>query len=184
MVDIHQTLTDGGKARIDLLRYSVMSITMEPLFLFLASEYRLRPTHKSALALFDVFCATQSRARLAAYELLPPRELGLSAEIAQIRGRWTALQSPPPEEEDESPRSVAPWPSRVLFDKLVQGLRSDASGRLAAVSTGYDPQLTPQENLPGGKMSAIQRQFVDQVWLPFARPRLVDAGYWQISAIG
>src|SRR4051812_4507840 len=112
MVDIHQTLKHGGKARIELLRYCVMSITMEPLFLFLASEYRLRPPHAGALALFDVFCAAQSRARLAAYELLPPRELALAAEIARIRSRRDALQSPPPEEE-QNLRSVAPWPSRM-----------------------------------------------------------------------
>src|SRR4051812_6970326 len=106
MIDLDETLARGGKERLDLLRYCVMSITMEPVFVFLASQYRLRPTHAGALALFDVFCAPQSRARLSAYELLPPRELGLAGDIAQIRSRWDALQSPP-QDEDQNLRSVA-----------------------------------------------------------------------------
>ena len=183
MIDIDEALTRGGAQRLGLLRYCVISITMEPLFLFLASEYRLRPSHNGALTLFDSFCAINAPARLTAYELLPPRELGVAAEIARIRERCRALQTPAEQSEDEV-RSVAPAPSRTLFDALVRGIRSDARGTLAALGAAYDPQLTAQENLPGGKMSASQRQFVDRVWQPLVRPRLVSAGFWQVGSIG
>jgi hypothetical protein len=183
MIDIADTLARGGRGRIDLLRYCVMSIAMEPLFLFLADEYRLRPTHAGALAIYDVFCEPHSRARLSAHDLLPPRELALAAEVARLRERWTAMQAPP-EEDDEEPRTVPAGPGRSLFDTLVRGVRADANGKLAAVSAAYDPWLSPAENLPGGKMNASQRSFVDHVWQPYARPLLASAGFWQIATVG
>jgi hypothetical protein len=184
MIDIADTLARGGSRRVDLLRYCVMTIAMEPVFLFAAGEYRLRPTHTGALALFEVFCDPRSQARLSAYDLLPPRELALASEIARIRERWTAMQAPPPATDDEAARTVPAGPGRGLFDTLVRGVRADAHGKLAALSAAYDPALSPAENLPGGKMTASQRSFVDNVWQPFARPRLAAAGFWQIAAIG
>jgi hypothetical protein len=186
MIDIDAILARGGRERLDLMHYCVMSITMEPLFLFVSGEYRLRPTHVGALALFDMFCATQAPARLAAYELIPPRELSVAAEVSRIRERWNAMQKPAAENEDhegDTLRSVAPWPSRALFDALVHGLRADVHRKLETVSTSYDPQLSPQENLPGGQMSATQRQFVERIWQPIVRPRLTSAGFWQVATI-
>jgi hypothetical protein len=186
VIDIDETLTRGGRERIDLLRYCVISQQMEPLFLFLATEYRLRPAHAAALALFDMFVAADAPARLAAYELLPPRELALGAEVAKIRERWTAMQAPaqPSDAEaDGDVRTSPSWPPRMLFDTLVQGIRSDARGNLVALSGAYDPQLTPEQNLPGGKMSATHRQFVERVWQPIVRPRLTSAGFWQVGTI-
>ena len=182
MIDIDATFSRGGVERLDLLRYCVMAINMEPLFLFLAGEYRLRPTHAGALALFDMFCATGAPARLEAYELLPPRELALAAEISKIRERWAAMQAPAHEDE-ETTRSAPSWPARSLFDALARGVRADTHGRLRSIGASYDPQLTPHENLPGGKLSASQRQFVERVWQPIVRPRLAAAGFWQISTI-
>jgi hypothetical protein len=182
MIDIADTLARGGSGRMDLLRYCVMTITMEPVFLFLAGEYRLRPTHAGALALYDVFCEPRSPARLSAHELLPPRDLALSTGIAQIRERWTAMQAPA--QDDEAPGRVPAGPARSLFDSLVRGVRADANGRLAALVAAYDPRLSAAENLPGGKLNASQRSFVDNVWLAFARPRLAAAGFWQIATVG
>ena len=163
-------------------------MNMEPLFVFLAAEYRLRPTHAGALALFDMFCAADAPARLAAYEILPPRELSLSAEVGRVRAQWSAMQAPPAEteekEREEGARSVPAGPGRAMFDPLVKSVRVDSHRRLAAVSARYDPRLTPQENLPGGRLSATQRQFVDRVWRPIVRPRLGGAGFWQVSTIG
>jgi hypothetical protein len=186
VIDVDDTLARGGVERLEFLRYCVMSITMEPLFVFLSGEYRLRPTHAAAVALFDMFCAADAPARLAAYELLPPRELALSSEVIRVRAQWTAMQAPRTEPESEEPeevRSVAPWPSRALFDSLVKGVRADSHRRLAAASESYDPRLTPQENLPGGQLSASQRQFVDRIWTPIVRPRLAGAGFWQVATI-
>lgn len=182
MVDIDETLKRGGAARLDFLRYCVMSINIEPLFLFTAGEYRLKPTHLGALALYDAFCATDAPARLSAHELLPPRELGVAAEISRIRDRWNAMQTTP--EVDDDMRAVPPWPSRALFDALVKGVRADTHQKLTAIAAAYDPKLTPLENLPGGKLSAAQRQFVDRVWIPVVRPRLTAAGFWQVATVG
>lgn len=183
MIDIDEILTRGGRARIDFLRYCVMSINIEPVFLFLAGEYRLRPAHAAALALFDLFCAADAPARLTAHELLPPRELGLGLEIARIRESWAELQTPP-SADDEEPRPVPPWPGRALFDALVRGVHADTHVRLAELATRYDPQRSPHENLPGGKLSTSQRQFVERVWTPIVRPRLTAAGFWQIATVG
>lgn len=184
MIDVADTLVRGGQARIDLLKFCVMSIAMEPVFLFLAAEYRLRPTHAGALALYDVFCDPGSAARLRTYELLPPRELALAAEVARLRERWTAMQAPPPEEDaEQEPRTIPAGAGRTLFDTLVRGVSADASGRIKALGAAYDPSLSAAENLPGGRMNPAQRSFVDNVWQPFARPRLASAGFWQIATV-
>jgi hypothetical protein len=180
MVDIEDLLNRGGAGRIALLRYCVMSIRMEPIVVFLAQEYRYRPSHAGALALFDLFCDEHAPARLEAYELLPPRQLGLRAALARVRAQWNQMKSPAPEDEEEL--IAVTTPARDLFDAVVRGLRGDA--RLTALRTSYDPQLTAQENLPGGKMTAGQRQFVEGAWNPVVKPRLTAAGFWQMSTIG
>lgn len=179
MIDVERTLAAGGAERIALLRYCVISITPAPIFMFLAQQYRLRPTHAGALALYDVFCEPQAPARLPDYELLPPRQLALLVAMAPIRAQWTQMQSPA-EPDPETDIAIA-TPARHIFDTLVAGLRADASGRCASLAATFDPQLTADENLPGGRMSAAQRQFVDRVWVPIAKPRLVGAGFWQIA---
>jgi hypothetical protein len=180
MVDIEDLLVRGGAGRIALLRYCVMSIRMEAVFIFLAQEYRYRPSHAGALALFDLFCGEHAPARLKAYELLPPRQLGLSAAVTRVREQWHQMQSPPP--QDENDLIAVMTPARDLFDTIVRGLRGDV--RFTALGASYDPQLTPQENLPGGKMTAGQRQFVEGVWNPVVKPRLTAAGFWQMRTIG
>lgn len=181
MIAIDRTLAAGGAGRIALLRYCVISITPGPLFLFLAQQYRLRPTHSGALALYDVFCEPQAPARLPDYALLPPRQLGLLAAMAPIRAQWSQVQSPAAR-DPETDIAIA-TPARHVFDTLVTGLRADASGLSARLAATFDPELTADENLPGGKMSAAQRHFVDRVWVPIAKPRLVGAGFWQIADI-
>jgi len=181
VVDIPEILEQGGAQRLAFLRYCVLSFSMEPMFVFLVEEFRLRPGHAAALALFDVFCARQAPARLPADEWLPPRELLVEAKIARIRAQWTQMQLPEPPDE-ESAIAVA-TPSRDLFDAIVHGVKQDAQGRLARLSSTYDPALTPEENLPGGKMTAGQRQFVENVWHPILKPRLVRAGFWRIVTV-
>ena len=182
MADIAVILSQGGAQRLAFLRYCVLSFSMEPLFDFLVQEYRLRTSHAGALALFDVFCARQAPARLPAYELLPPRELSLESEIERLRAQWDGVQSAPESVEGEPAIALA-LPARELFDAIVRGIRQDAHGRLARMGSTYDPALTPEENLPGGKMTAGQRQFVDGVWHPVLKPRLVAAGFWRIATV-
>ena len=178
---VAEILSRGGEGRVALLRYCVMSITPEPVFLFLAKEYRLRPTHQSALALYDVFCAPGAAARVRSPAALPPRDLYLSVATGSIRKQWVALHSP--EQLEDGVRISTTVPHRDLFDRLTAALEQDPDGPLARVARQYDPDRTPHQNLPGGKMNAAQKHFVEKVWRPIARPMLVAAGFWQIATI-
>jgi len=180
-VDLSGILIKGGEQRVALLRYCVMSVTMEPVFLFLTQEYRLRPTHAAALALYDVFCARDALARIGVVEGLPPRNLQLQAAVESIREQWTQLQSPA--QPDERSGVAITAPHRNLFDPVADAVWNDSAGRLAELARQYDPSLAPQQNLPGGKMGAVQRHFVEHIWRPVARPRLLAAGFWQIANI-
>jgi hypothetical protein len=180
MADLAALLAAGGRSRIALLRYCVISMQLEPLFVYLAQEYRMRPTPAGAIALYDVFCRPDGPARLSAYSLLPPRELRLGAAIAELRAQ--PQSDDPAEQSDEAP--PRPMASKALFDALDRGLRADSGGTWARVSRDYDSRLEPHQNLRGGRMSAAQRHFVDRVWAPVARPQLVAAGFWQIATIG
>ena len=181
LIDIGDILTRGGEQRIALLRYCVMSVAMEPVFVFLAGEYRMRPTHAGALALYDLFCAADAPARIQAPNALPPRSLHLSSAIQSIRAQGAQAQLPP--QSEDVVRIPITTPARTLFDAVVDDLRKDANGRYARVGSQFDPELAPVQQLPGGNMSPSQRHFRDTVWLPVARPRLVDAGYWQLANI-
>jgi hypothetical protein len=180
-VDVTDTLVKGGEQRVALLRYCVMSVTVEPLFVFLTQEYRLRPTHNAALALYDVFCAPDAPARVRAADLLPPRNLTLVAATRAIRQQWACLQRP--EQREEGPAVSITTPHRNLFDPVAHSLQSNPDGHFLQLAMRYDPRLSPQQNLPGGKMDAVQRHFMDNVWRPVARPRLVAAGFWQVANI-
>ena len=180
-VDITEILMKGGEQRIALLRYCVISMAIEPVFVFLAQEYRLRPTHAAALALYDVFCARDALARIKALDALPPRNLQLHATVQSIREQWTQLQSPP--HADDRPDVAITAPHRNLFDRVAEAVCNDPTGGFASVASQYDPGVAPLQNLPGGKMNAVQRHFVERVWRPLARPRLVAAGFWQIANI-
>jgi hypothetical protein len=178
---IDEALAAGGERRIALLRFCVMSVTMEPVFVMLAQEYRLRPTHAAAVALYDIFCAPDAPARMRARDLLPPRDLRLMSATHWIRRQLAQMQSPvPPDEGWTVPITV---PHRDLFDFIVDRLRNDPEGHIARLARSYDPRRSPEENLPGGNMSESQRRFREKIWLPLARPRLVAAGFWQVGTI-
>jgi hypothetical protein len=180
-INIDELFTRGGEKRIAFLRFCVMSVTMEPIFVFLTGEYRLRPTHAAALALYEVFCAPDAPARIRALHLLPPRDLRLLSATQSIRLQWAQMQSSEQTEEGSTAGIITPH--KNLFDFVVNALRLDPQGRFMEVSNRYNPQLTPQQNLPGGKMNAAQRHFLENIWQPIARPRLVAAGFWRIADI-
>jgi hypothetical protein len=180
-INVSDILRRGGEQRIALLRYCVMSVAMEPVFVFLAGEYRLRPTHAGALALYDLFCAADAPTRIQTPGALPPRSMRLVSAIHSIREHGPQAQLPQPSEGLVHISSTIP--SRCLFDPIVDSLLQDPNGRLAQVSSEFDLEITPKQQPPGGKMSPSQRHFLEAVWLPIARPRLVGAGYWQIANI-
>lgn len=158
-----------------------MSVMLEPVFLFLAQEYRVRPGHGAALALYDVFCDPGAPARIKAPDALPPRDLKLSSAVQMIRRQWKQmLSAEPPAEGNGIPITV---PQRHLFDSVAQACRDDPSGSYTRVARSYNPELTPEQNLAGGRMTEGQRQFVEFVWKPRVRPRLIAAGFWRIADI-
>lgn len=170
----------GGAGRVALLQYCVRSVTPEPIFLFASAEYRLRPSHHAALAIYDVFCAVGSPARIRVPDALPPKELRLAAAVKELR----ALATQSAGHGDNEEALARQIPARFdLFEPLSTALYASQGGPLAALAGCYDPSLTPDQNLPGGRMSASQQYFRDKVWLPVVRPRLVSAGFWQLGAI-
>ena len=64
----------------------------DPLFVFLANEYRLQPTIPGAIALYDTFCTPNAPARLDAVDVLPPRNLGLQQQVERLRRQWDLTQ--------------------------------------------------------------------------------------------
>ncbi len=158
-----------------------MSIQMEPVFAFLTQEYRLRPTHDAALALYDVFCAPEAPARIRARDMLPPRDLRLLSAIRSIRQQRDQMMRPLEGEPDGGVRITTPH--RHLFDGIARAVENDPNGNYARLGNQFDPQLSPEQHLPGGTMNAAQRHFVNYVWRPLARPRLVEGGFWRVAVI-
>ncbi len=178
---VEAALHAGARSRIDLLRHCVQSVTMEPVFAFLVQEYRQRPRHAAALALFDMFCAPGAPARLGAHAVLPPMNLMLAAGMHALRAQWSQMQAAePPAVELAVPVTV---PMRGLFDPVVRALTQETDSAWVHLSRYYDPALDPSANLPGGRMSTAQRHFVENVWKPVVRPCLVSAGFWQLQTI-
>jgi hypothetical protein len=193
-IDVDLEFTRGGRTALDFLSYCVMAYRLEPLFDYLVRDYRTRPTGAGAVTLFDMFCAPAGPARLRAGEPhLPPRELRLVQDLDRVRG---LLHAPVPLEDSDASGSPAratapgshapvhvPAP-RHLFDGLVERLRGGERDLVALPGLDFDPTLTPARNLPGGRMSEGQRAWVEKVWVPGVRPRLVAAGFWRVAALG
>ena len=178
--DIESIFRSGGKGLVDLLEYCARSVQMEPIFVFLVGEYRVAPTATKALALYDVFCAPQALGRISAPEVLPPLDLRILGAMAPLQ-RWLAQSSA------RGPDSAAglspPLPARFHFDFIVAHLQADPTGSLKRICQSYDPSRTPWANLPGGNMTPGQRAFIEKVWEPVLRPRLVEAGFRRIANI-
>lgn len=165
-VDLDNVFAAGGQDLVDVLNYCARSVQMDPVFAFLVHDYRLLPNPGKAIALYDTFIAPGAPARLDASDLLPPRDLSLAKQIETLRRSRTPVT-----------------PGKWIFDALDQHVRNNRRGAIARIKRRYNFKLTPTENLPGKKMTASQRQFVDQVWQPRIRPVLVSAGFRRIANI-
>lgn len=189
-VDIEAVFTTGGRGLVEFLQHCVMATELDPIFVFLAREYRTIPTRDKAIALFDMFCAEGALARISPLPLLPPRNLGLVQAIASLRKVPMPAVPASVETTEETPKEVARpipppvvLPPKYLFDGLSDYLVQEKDGALARLASDYDPALSPLENLSGGEMTAGQRQFVDRVWQPRVRPLLVQSGFRRIANI-
>jgi hypothetical protein len=170
-IDLDDIFARGGQELIDVLNYCVRSVQMDPVFAFLVGEYRMFPTPAKAIALYDMFIATEAPARINAVELLPPRELSLQTLIRNFRPAMPGSFRAPVQ------------PGKNIFDSLAVYVRQNRRGAIARVKRRYNPTRTPTENLPRGKMTEGQKQFVTAVWEPRVRPTLVAAGFRRVANI-
>ena len=178
-VDLDEIFSRGGKELIDLLDYAVRAVKPDLLFVFLVQEYRLLPTAPKVVALYDIFCAPQAPARLSAAEMLPPASLQMDVAVRLVRLNLSQVEAA------RAGASVAPpliLPPKFLFDAIALHLWKK-SPSLRSIKRRYQPRRTPVANLPGGRMNAGQRFFVDKVWEPNLRPRLVAAGFRRMGCI-
>jgi hypothetical protein len=75
-------------------------------------------------------------------------------------------------------------PPRTLFDALYAVLTAADFSPVRSIREAYDPGRGPVENLPGGRMTAGQRQFIEYTWRAQVRPRLLHAGFHRVATIG
>ena len=191
-VEFSELMVRGGRELLDFLHYCVYTQQFSPLFVFLAREYRFRPTAAGAVALYDSFCAPKSQARLDAGPVLPPLNLRLEALVRPFRQRLRqpgAGESPSPVPAEGTPavgrpRSARMPPPRYLFDEVVEYLWNIRETSIDVAAGEFDPSRSPMENLPGGRLSAGQRAFLEKVWRPRIRPQLVQAGFWRAANLG
>jgi hypothetical protein len=172
----------GGKMLLDVLDYAVFVGRWEPLFVYLVGEFRLQPTTPRALALYSVFCANDSPARLPVPHLLAPRDFRLERAVEPLRNpRMVCVDA-----EADPPRfQPAPiQPGKHLFDMLSDAILQQPNGPIAQVERGFDPSLGSHGSLPGGELTPAQRHVVERVWKPWARPQLVAAGFWRVATVG
>ena len=165
---------------IDLLDYCVRSVQMDPVFVFLAQDYRLFPTTPKAVALYDIFCAPQAPARLSLPEVIPPLDLRIAAAIRPLKINWTRVQAA--QLSASPPGPPLTLPPKYLFEGIASHVEKN-SGAMRKIKRRYKPHRTPVENLPGGKITSAQRIFVDKVWEANLRPRLVAAGFQRVATI-
>jgi hypothetical protein len=191
-IDFDDVLKRGGEELIQFLHFCVYSVEMAPLFIFLAREYRFSPTVSGALALYDNFCAAGAPARIKADAVLSPRDGRLDQLITRLRQGKRIFEKAAEEarlacgpDSTAGKRHIPPSPSPViyLFDRVVEHLRDD-EGPLRTAARAFDPTREPMENLPGGKLTAGQRAFLEGVWRPWVRPQLMAAGFWRAANLG
>jgi hypothetical protein len=168
-IDVDEIFTGGGKKLVDFLDYAVRAVQTDVLFSFLVREYREHPTTPKAVVLFDIFCAPRAPARLSLPEVLPPMNLQIAAAMRPL---GLNLVAAPP----------LILPPKYLFDAIDLHLRKNSDG-LRTVKRRYRPSRSPLENLPGGRMNTGQKFFVEKVWEPNLRPRLVAAGFRRVGSI-
>lgn len=181
-IDPWALLTAGGRPALDLLEYCVISVQLEIVVAWLIADYRNRPTVERALVLYDAFLAPGAPARIKADADLPPRELRLPAEIERLRRQVRENEALDAESDDPArPRILPP---RNLFDAVLAALTADHFAAVLPIREAYDPERQPVENLPGGRMSAGQRAFLENAWRARVRPALVRAGFPRISTVG
>jgi hypothetical protein len=126
--DIQQILRRGGRGLVDFLEYCVLARQLDPIFVFLANEYRLQPTIPGAIALYDTFCPPNAPARLDAVDVLPPRNLGLQQQVERLRRQWDLTQQ------------LTQQPAAAAVDAPTNGTEEDPQEEAAELDNPPDVQ--------------------------------------------
>ena len=189
-IKIEEIFSGGGRDLINLLEYSVLSINVDLLFVYLVREFRVRPSAAAAIALHDLFCCSDSPARVSCEAALFPKDARLTQAISPYRASSpdassvSALPRDSSDQHAKTTRFEAPLlPPRYIFDSLVQRITDQEESSSIYSLASYSVALTPHENLPNGELSAAQRRFVEHIWQPIVRPELVAAGFWRVASI-
>lgn len=177
-ISLRETFDRGGRELVDLLEFLVIAYRMDPLFLFLAGEYRMLPSAAGAVALFDVFCTPGSPAVISARTSIPPYDQRIRTAVE----RYRVPTGGAPAQGNQGLQPLL-LPPKYLFDPVSETLEAEVGALLLQIEREYDAAKTPHENLPGGRMTAVQRAFVENHWQPRIRPYLVSSGFRRIANI-
>jgi len=175
-------LAAGGRPAIDLLEYCVTSTQLEIVAAWLIEDYRNRPTAERALVLYDAFLAPGAPARIRAAAVLSPRDLLLAAQVDRVRRQLEDVAVHNARHPDD--RRPPAIPPRNLFDGVYSALTAADFEPVLSIRETYDPDRQPAANLPGGRMSAGQRAFLENTWRARVRPALVQAGFARVVTVG
>ena len=160
------------------LEFCVSNGEMEALFLHLVEDYRASPTIAKAVALYDIFCAPCSPAKVKAEAALPPNDMRIENAMRRIKLNWTRMQAAfvfgPMTHISNTP------PPRSLFDSLARQIaKSDdfrkTKARYREWSSTGDAYLTP--------LNQIQQHFLERIWQPIIRPHLLAAGFFELPMV-
>lgn len=176
--DALEILTHGGKACVEFLQFSLFSARPDAIFVSLAREFRFRPTARGAVVLYDLFLTPGAPARVSANDALPPRNLALPATIVPLRAALERVAVFRPTDETPDPPPL-PIPPSYLFDSIADALHPSVT----VIAAEFDPDKGPVGSLPGGRLTAGQRAWVENVWCKRVRPQLVAAGFWRVSSL-
>ena len=160
------------------LDFCVRSGEMDPVFVCLAKDYRENPTICKAVALYDIFCAPASPAKVRADNFLPPKDMRIQNAMRPIKLNWTRLQAALV--FGPSNTIVPLHPPESLFDALCTHLEKSEAVRNA--KRRYQAQQRRTRHAPRA-LSAFQQHFVEKIWHPIIRPHLLAAGFFQLPAL-
>lgn len=170
MMEVLETLDRRSKGTLDFLDYCVRVMQLDPLFLFLAQEYRINPTIPKAVALFHTFCAPGAPAKVS----IEPDQDRMQHVMRPITVSWTRMQAA----LVFGPGNAAPPmpPPSTLFDSIVDKIMR--AGVIGKLKRAYQARYEPPDDT-----NRVHEHFVEKIWRPIIRPHLVAAGFWRISEL-
>jgi hypothetical protein len=170
MMDVLETLDRRSKGTLDFLDYCVRAMQLDPLFVFLAQEYRINPTIPKAVALFHTFCAPVAPAKVS----IEPDHERMQHLMRPITVSWTRMQAALVFGPGNAAPPIPPPPA--LFDSVTDKIMR--AGMIGQLKQAYQARHDQPEDI-----NRIQQHFVEKIWRPIIRPHLVAAGFWRIAEL-